>query len=217
MSLDQRAELDGGAVMDGAGTKERESSVPLQAMPVPDLDRLLKARLVVARFGEMDIAKWWNTKGQLGSLGAAALRRGFPRTHYFAQARSVFAVAAHRCREMFDPPGSVTLWRLPEGIEEEFDARWERWLDTAAEWTPFFQRLETLEGTDLLGTLRSFEVTSARDDVAFSKLRRSAEGRAVQLPGVFSGSDDEIALLALGFARGEPGALAVPYLNSSDA
>ena len=31
-----------------------------------DLDRLLKLRLIVARFGEMDIAKWWNTKGQLG-------------------------------------------------------------------------------------------------------------------------------------------------------
>lgn len=28
-----------------------------------DLERLLKLRLVVARFGEMDLAKWWNTKG----------------------------------------------------------------------------------------------------------------------------------------------------------
>src|SRR5688500_19898895 len=64
-----------------------------------DLDRLLKLRLVVARFGEMDLAKWWNTKGQLGRLGTAALRRGFPRTHYFAQARSVFAVAGHRRSE----------------------------------------------------------------------------------------------------------------------
>ena len=88
-----------------------------------DLDRLLKLRLIVARFGEMDLAKWWNTKGQLGRLGAAALRRGFPRTHHFAQARSVFAVAAHRCSEVFDPPGCVTLWRLPEAVEEEFDAR----------------------------------------------------------------------------------------------
>ncbi|MGE4057006.1 MAG: BrxE family protein [Vicinamibacterales bacterium] len=49
-------------------------------------------RLTVARFGEMNLAKWWNTKGQLGPLGTAALRRGFPRTHRFAQARSVFAV-----------------------------------------------------------------------------------------------------------------------------
>ena len=62
-----------------------------------DLDRLLKLRLVVARFGEMDLAQWWNTKGQLGPTGAMALRRGFPRTFRFAAARSVFAVAAHRC------------------------------------------------------------------------------------------------------------------------
>ena len=53
-----------------------------------DFDRLLKLRLVVARVGEMDLAKWWNTRGQLGRLGSAAVRRGFPRTHYFAQARS---------------------------------------------------------------------------------------------------------------------------------
>jgi hypothetical protein len=188
-----------------------------QTMTLPDLDRLLKLRLIVARFGEMDIAKWWNTKGQLGRLGASALRRGLPRTHYFAQARSVFAVAAHRCSEVFDPPGCVTLWRLPESIEEEFEARWEQWLDNAGEWTPFFERLETLQGTDLIVALRSFDVIGERDVDSFSKLRRSAEGRAVPLPGIFSGTNEEITLLALGFARGEPGALTVPYARRSDA
>ncbi len=181
-----------------------------------DLDRLLKLRLLVARFGEMDLARWWNTKGQLGRLGAAALRRGFPRTHRFAQARSVFAVAAHRCAEVFDPPGSVTLWRLPETVEEEFEARWEHWLDNAGEWTPFFERLESLSGTDLTATLRSFEVVNEPDLDAYSRLRRSAEGRAVPLPGPFGESDADVALLALGFARGEPGALAVPYAPKAD-
>lgn len=176
-----------------------------------DLDRLLKLRLVVARFGEMDIARWWNTKGQLGRLGTAALRRGFPRTHYFAQARAVFAVAAHRSAEVFDPPGCVTLWRLPEAVEEEFDARWEQWLDSAAEWTLFFEKLETLHGTDLASVLRGIELVTDRDLQGFARLRRSAEGRAVPLPGVFSGTDADVALLALGFARGEPSALAVPY------
>ena len=182
-----------------------------------DLDRLLKLRLVVARFGEMDLARWWNTKGQLGRLGAVALRRGFPRTHRFAQARSVFAVAAHRCAEVFDPPGCVTLWRLPEAIEEEFDARWEHWLDNAADWAPFFEKLETLQGNDLTSILRAFEVVSDRDVESYARLRRSAEGRAVPLPGVFSGTDDDVALLALGFARGETGALAVPYARRADA
>src|SRR5438552_11602958 len=96
-----------------------------------DLDRLLKLRLVVARTGEMDVAKWWNTKGQLGRLGARAVSRGLPRTHAFARARSVFAVADHRCAEIFNPPSCVTLWRLPESIEEAFDARWEHWLGNA--------------------------------------------------------------------------------------
>ena len=43
-----------------------------------DLDRLLKLRLVVARFGEMDGARWWNTSGQLATSGAAeAFRETF--------------------------------------------------------------------------------------------------------------------------------------------
>lgn len=185
-----------------------------QATGIADLDRLLRLRLVVGRFGEMDIARWWNTNAQLGRLGTSALRRGFPRTHYFAQARSVFAAAAQRCSEVFDPPGCVTLWRLPEAIEEEFDARWEHWLDSAAEWTPFFQQLETFEETDLHATLRSLGLASERDSEFFSKLRRSAESRAVPIPGLFSPSDDDIALLALGFARGDVGAPAVPYMRT---
>ena len=79
-------------------------------------------------------------KGQLGQLGAFALRRGFPRTHRFAQARAVFAVASFRCAEVFDPSGCVTLFRLSESIEEDFDARWEHWLDNAAAWMPFFEQ-----------------------------------------------------------------------------
>lgn len=177
-----------------------------------DLDRVLKLRLVVARFGEMDLARWWNTKGQLGRLGALALKRGFPRTHHFAQARSVFAVATRRCSEWFDTKDSVTLWRLPEHIEEEFDARWETWLDAAADWAPFFQKLEGLQGDDLVGALRGFELVSQSDVDSYAKLRRSAEGRSVQLPGVFSPSDGTVALLALGFARGEPGTPAVPHI-----
>jgi hypothetical protein len=176
-----------------------------------DYDRLLRLRIVVARFGEMDLAKWWNTRGQLGRHGSSALARGFPRTHHFAQARSVFAVAAHRCAEVFDPPNCVTLWHLPEAMEEEFDARWEQWLDAASEWTSFFKDIASLKGDDLAHILQSFELVSADDLQAFGRLRRSNEGRAVPLSTGFSSTDADIALLALGFARGEPGALAVPY------
>jgi hypothetical protein len=69
-----------------------------------DLDHLLRLRLVVARFGEMDLARWWNTKGMLGRHGAVVLKRGFPATHHFAQARVVFEVARGRCRELFIRP-----------------------------------------------------------------------------------------------------------------
>jgi hypothetical protein len=182
-----------------------------------DFDRLLKLRSVVARVGEMDLAKWWNTRGQLSRLGTAAIRRGFPRTHYFAQARSVFAVAASRCREVFDPPNSVTLWQLPEIVEEEFEAHWEHCLDRAEEWKPFFLELEALKETDLEAALKSFNLITNASIELFSRLRRSAEGRAVPLPAPFAGTNQDVVLLALGFARGEPGALAVPYARKDIA
>lgn len=181
-----------------------------------DLDLLLKLRLVVARYGEMDVARWWNTRGQLGRLGASALNRGFPRTHHFAQARSVFAVASHRCSEIFDPPGSAMLWRLPEILEEEFDARWEHWLDHAEEWSGFFSRLETLPEGSLVDVLSEFGLASEPDLTACSRLKRSAEGRAVLLPGTFQADDATLTLLALGFSRGEPGVLAIPYIRRED-
>jgi hypothetical protein len=165
----------------------------------------------------MDNAKWWNTKGQLGRLGATALRRGFPRTHYFAQARSVFTVAANRCAEIFDHPDCVTLWRMPDEVEEAFDVRWERWVDHASEWNPFFESLDALPSNDLAEALRAFELVNERHIETFSKLRRSAEGRAVFLPGFFAGTEPEVVLLALCFAHGSQSAPTVPYARKADA
>lgn len=179
-----------------------------------EMEQLLKLRLVVARFGEGGLANWWNTKGQLGKIGSAAVRRGFPRTHHFAQARAVFAVAAHRCAQVYDPPDGVTLWRLPEAIEFEFDTRWEQWLDKAADWAPFFAKLETIPGTDLTSTLRGFELVNTEDIDACSALRPTAEGRALLFPGTFSGSASDYARLALGFSHGRPQSPAVPYMLS---
>ncbi|WP_368966252.1 BrxE family protein [Parafrankia sp. FMc2] len=176
-----------------------------------DLDLLLRLRLVVARFGEMDGARWWNSRGQLGKRGVTTLRRGFPRTHRFAQARSVFTLAAHRCDEIYNPLGSVTLWRLPATIEEEFDARWEQWLDHAETWSPFFEQLASPGDRSLAETLGSLGLVGAKDLAAAEKLSRPAEARAVKLPAAFSGTDDDVRLLALGFGHGEIGNLVVPF------
>ncbi len=187
------------------------------ASPTLDLDLLLKLRVVVARFGEMDLAGWWNTNGQLGKYGAVALKRGLPRTHYFAQARSLFAVAEARCRELFFPPNCVNLFHLPESLEEEFDARWEAWLDDASSWTAFFERVAGIPNTDLVAILQELALVGPSDVEAYGRLRRSADKRAVALPSPFSDTNADVRLLALGFARGEKREPAVPYARRSDA
>lgn len=125
-------------------------------------------------------------------------------------------MAAARCEAVFDPPGSVTLWRMPEAVEEEFDARWEHWLDDATVWQPFFLDLARIQSADIVAALRSFDLVDDRTQALLSKLRRSAEGRAVPIPQPFSSTDEDVTLLALAFARGEPGNLAVPYSRRSD-
>jgi hypothetical protein len=174
------------------------------------LEKVMQLRLVVARVGEMDLAGWWNTNGQLGSTGATVLRRGFPRTHRFAAARSVFAVAAARCLDLYDPPATVTLWKLPAEIEDQLEQQWELWIDDAETWEPLFAELESCTSDLESELVRLGLISSAHIDVV-SKLRRSAEQRAVAVPGEFSGLEDDYALLALAFTRGEISKPAVPY------
>lgn len=175
-----------------------------------DMDRLFKLRLVVARVGEMDLAAWWNTKGQLGSLGTSVLMRGFRRTHYFAQARSVFAVAGQRCSELYARTGSVTLWELPVDLEDAFEMHWEQWRDAAEDWRPFFESLDECSA-DVAVELRRFGLVTEDQLERASRLRRSAEQRAVQLLGEFRGSDDDLTMLALAFSRSDRGSPAVPF------
>ena len=180
----------------------------------PDL--LLRLRLVVARYGEMDLARWWNTRGQLGSYGASALKRGFPRTHHFAQARSVFTVASERCRQVFNPAGCVTLWRMTDDIEGGFEAEWEHWLDNAGEWSPFFESIRPLSlECDLAATLRRLGLAGDDDLEELRDLRAGSGSRSVQLASPFSGSQRDVRLLALAFSKGEPGSLVVPYARTA--
>lgn len=178
-----------------------------------DLEQLLKLRLAVARFGEMDSARWWNTQGVLGSRGQTVMKRGFPRTHRFTQARVVFAVARARCDEIFSPPNSVTLWNLPPQIEDELEDRWQHWLDDASSWEPFFETISDPPQSDLLDYLAVLGLVMPDQITGARALKRSHEGRAVALGTTGDLDDDLVVMLAAGFARGETGQLTVPYAH----
>jgi hypothetical protein len=179
-------------------------------MPI-DHARLLQLRLVVARYGEMDRMGWWNTSGALGGMGKVVYGRGFPRTAPFAAARAVFAVARARTRELWNPVGCATLWSLPLEVEDAFEDHWQGWTADVATWRPIFEALASLRGADLVEDLRALGAIDAATERDARDLRRSAETRAVLLPGIRAVDDATLGLLAAGFARGEKGQLAVPY------
>ncbi|MFG3593093.1 BrxE family protein [Bradyrhizobium sp. RDI18] len=178
---------------------------------------LMKLRTVVARLGEMDCERWWNSDGQLGPQGASVLRRGLPRTHHFAQARSVWTIAGLRCAQIFDPPGAVTLWRLTDALEERLDVLWEGWLDDAASWRPFFERVARLKHTDVPTALKDFDLVTDDEIASGAKIKRASDGRSIMVPGVFDERRRSVALLALSFAAGSQGNLVVPHARRAGA
>jgi len=185
-----------------------------------DYERLLKLRLVVARLGEMDNAGWWNTKGLLGSSGSFVLRRGFPNTHSFAQARAVFAVATTRCRELFDAAGYITLWQLPASVEEQFEDRWQTWLDDIERWQTTFEQVAAFRGQDVIGALRALELIDMRDAEAIMQFATpTTEPSLLVAPegGLRELDDAAITLLAMAFAKSVQGKLAVPYMQLMSA
>lgn len=178
-----------------------------------DFAHLFRVRLVVARFGEMDLARWWNTRGVLGSIGEKALGRGFPKTHCFAQAKIAFTVAAERCREVFDQPKSVTLWNLTAEIEDRFESEWSRWIDHASDWSSFFAKLEAIKSDDLLNEALQLGLADESLIQEARLLRRAVENRAVPIPIKAGLNTRAITLLGLGFCRGEPGTPAIPFMK----
>jgi hypothetical protein len=118
---------------------------------------------------------------------------------------------------VFDPPECVTLWRLDEETEDAFDAKWESWIDGAGEWDDFFDDLQRIDHLDVAEACVSRGLIVDGDVEIVTRLRRSAEGKAIQLPGVFNGLDQDIRLLAIGFARSQAGSLSVPYMRRADA
>lgn len=179
-----------------------------------DLDHLIKLRVTVARYGEMDGAGWWNTQGVLGKAGRSVLARGFPATHWLAQARIVCAVATSRCAAVFSPPECFTLWSLPAEIEDAISRQWSAMCRKPNDWAPFFEDLASRNSGNLLRHLKEQNLIDDKTAEAVAPLRRSAEGKAVALPGTGQATRETVMLLAAGFSKGERQNLAVPYIRS---
>jgi hypothetical protein len=179
-------------------------------------EHLFKCRVVIARLGEMDKggAGWWNTAGLLGTLGAAALRRNFPYTHWFAQARAVITVASGRCSEVFPlPKGCISLWNFPPEIETALSEAWPLWLNNEASWRPFFETVAKLSAVNVSHTLRQLELAGPAEVSAVDSLKRSHEGKALLVPTREPLDNIAVTQLASGFSHAEPGKLTVPYMR----
>src|SRR5688500_13854218 len=76
-----------------------------------DSDRLLKLWLVVARHGEMDMARWWNTHGMLGLIGI--VQKQLQGTTYHLHYNGVFLHMVAADDEVMVPAELPTLFPLP--------------------------------------------------------------------------------------------------------
>ena len=174
-----------------------------------ELELLLKLRLVLARVGESDKAKWWASDGVLSPTGEYVYERIAPRTAVFARARVAFAIAREQCAAHV-PSGSVTLWSLPATIEEAFDDRWSHWLEEAT-WAVFFQEVEKVETSNALEALLALDLIGKEEAQAVQALKAAPPDKSVRVTEASTVDADLLRLLAAGFGRSTPGHLVVPY------
>jgi len=177
---------------------------------------IVALRIAIARHGEMDRAKWWNTNSLLGKVGELALSRGFPKTHVMARSRVAFAVASARSDEVFDPPGSFTLWRLPVELEDRIEDAWSEWLENPDEWASFLNQLEHGSSKNVQATLAALEIVSPESVEKASRLRREDDLKSVPIRNVGGSAQQAVELLALAHSLSEPGKLALPFIRQED-
>jgi hypothetical protein len=164
----------------------------------------------------MDRERWWNTKGLVSGVGELAISRGFPKTHVFARCRAAFTVAAARTQEVFDPPGSFTLWRLPVEVEDRIEDAWATWLESPEAWTAFLNDVDRSSGEKLLSILHHLGLVSEKSVNKVGKLRRGDDFRSVPLKLNGESVHEAIEVLAAAHSLSEVGKLAVPFIREED-
>lgn len=179
-----------------------------------NLERVLRLRAAVGRFGEMDCAGWWNTQGVLGTRGKAVYKRGLPRTHFFARVRVVSSVAAERSRSVYPAPDAATLWSLPPALERAMSFHEREWAigGTAADgWPDFETAIAAPPDGELLKWLVELGLVSADLTTIVKSLAQAPGGKGIVVPGPLT--DDAVQLLAAAHSRGGPKDLVVPFIK----
>lgn len=178
------------------------------------MDRLLKLRLIVARYGEMDLMGWWNTHGVLGPRGQSVYQRGFLRTHSFAQARVVFSVACDRCDKLVGTEGLFNLFHLPPAIEDQFELEWQKWVRDASAWSEFIDAVASMKAVSLLEILDDLAELSPNVRSYIGDLSRHLSGNTLLLPSTQSSSRQDLTEhLAASFSLGSRDNLVVPCIR----
>jgi len=181
-----------------------------------DVKKIAALRMAIARFGEMDRVKLWNTKGLLSNVGELALSRGFPKSHVFARSRAAFAVASSRSEEVFNPPDSYTLWRLPVEIEDQLEDAWAEWLESPDEWKELLEKIDKEMGDELVPVLTNLGLISEKSMKRDKGLRRADDLRSVPIKLNGETAMEAIELLAVAHGCSDPGKLAVPFIRQQE-
>lgn len=178
------------------------------------LDHILKLRIAVGRYGEMDRAGWWNTNGIMDSKGGVVLERGFPQTYPLVQARIAFSVAEDRCKSVFAASDAATLWSLPADLEDQFESSWSQWLSHADRWGNFLEQVNDATEEGLTHGLTSLGlIEQVHTDQA---MEAEQEGGSVQISSDVDEVDEDVAsALAASFALGDTNELVVPFITLS--
>lgn len=181
---------------------------------MPDLHKLLTARLWVARIGEGDFLGWWTTEAILGPDGAFVGPRVLPRTHATARARIAFAVARRVCDERHPDPKAHHLFRLDPVTEDATDRLMIDLLADETWWDPTIRALEKVrKELDVERTLAQAGVIGPEDLKVTKKADLGPGGRSLPVPAA-PDLDACVRRLTAGFARSAPDILAVPFIRS---